>query len=347
MLKSLLRFEEYVARAEGVLLTLLVLLMLGLAVYNVFYRNALVPLQVHVVSNAMVPADSSEAPGTERGPDEPSPIEGGEDSDDFAGGFGGGFDEESESDEDDDFTGGFGGDFEDDSEPKEPDDLDDFAGGFGGDFEASESSDEADDFAGGFDAPSDDETGFGGGFEDESSPGQVDSPDDADEPVEVRMEPRELTGSEAFVVGFVDALKIEWIDVLLRQLVLFVGFLGAMLAARRRKHITIDALAKVIPRKSVPWVEFFTSFLAAGVCVVLAISGWHLVQISLEFPKELVSWANESTFQMVFPVGFGLLAFHFLLRTLVGIAHIIDPDSELDIDVEAVAAPEISSGGDR
>ena len=43
----------------------------------------------------------------------------------------------------------------------------------------------------------------------------------------------------AKMVEFVDAVKVEWIDVLLRQLVLIVGFLGAMLATRRRSRCRV------------------------------------------------------------------------------------------------------------
>ena len=116
------------------------------------------------------------------------------------------------------------------------------------------------------------------------------------------------------------AVKLEWIDVLLRHLVLVVGFLGAMLATQRRKHITIDALSKVLPERFLPWIEAVTAALATAICGFLAVSGADLVSISREYPKELMWWADEWEFQMVFPIGFGLLALHFAIRVLESLA---------------------------
>ena len=109
-------------------------------------------------------------------------------------------------------------------------------------------------------------------------------------------------------------MKLEWIDILLRHLVLVVGFLGAMLATHRRKHITIDALSKIIPLRFHPWLDMVTGTLAAVICGFFAVSGRDLVMISREFPKEIMWWADEWAFQMVFPIGFALLSFHFTIR---------------------------------
>lgn len=40
---------------------------------------------------------------------------------------------------------------------------------------------------------------------------------------------------------------IEWADVFTRHLVLWIGFFGATLATRERKHIRIDVLSKILP----------------------------------------------------------------------------------------------------
>ncbi len=126
-----------------------------------------------------------------------------------------------------------------------------------------------------------------------------------------------LEGSlAAFLVGAINTLKVDWIDVLLRQLVVIVGFLGAMLATRRRKHINIDAVSRLLPDQGRRVVGVLTNLLSVVTCVFLAAAGVKLVQISREFPTELTEWANEWSFQLMFPIGFSLLAFHFAIRTL-------------------------------
>src|SRR3990167_6348126 len=53
---------------------------------------------------------------------------------------------------------------------------------------------------------------------------------------------------------------INWGDVFARHLVLCIAFLGATLSTREGRHIRIDALAKILPKKAQPIVELFISF---------------------------------------------------------------------------------------
>jgi TRAP-type C4-dicarboxylate transport system permease small subunit len=125
------------------------------------------------------------------------------------------------------------------------------------------------------------------------------------------------TGSfAAWAVTFIDDIKLDWIDIFLRQLVIIVAFFGAMLATQRGKHINIDALSKVLPPGVRRVVGVLLPLTAVAVCLVLARAGWDLVQISRAFPKDLLPSVPEWTLQLMFPVGFGLLAVHFAIRVL-------------------------------
>ena len=339
MLPALQRFEAWLERVEGNLLAALVVLMLGLAVYNVFYRNVLVPIQSSSMEAASTVSEPVDKPPVEPEKETPAAAdpsaEGGDET-----GFGGGFGDDSPEADDD----GFGGGFDDEPsapaelpEPANEDEDEGFGGGFGDEPEAepeqadAETEDEG--FGGGFDddgdaaeAEGDDDEGFGGGFENTDDFEPIAAP-------EVKLEanaPPSIGPSEPTAVSeLVDSMKLEWIDVLLRQLVLAVGFLGAMLAARRRKHITIDALSKVVPKSWLPYIDASTSLLAAVICGFLAVSGYDLYLISVEFPKELMAWADESTFQLMFPIGFGLLSYHFGMRTLEFSAQIAGVEVEI------------------
>lgn len=342
MIEKLVAFEERLTRVEAALLVGVVVFMLLLAVYNVFYRNALIPLQIWVVEEATVEVEVPIEPPPESA--EPSSASAEEpEADGFGGGFGGGFGEPEsdesgdsdgfgggfgaadEPDEEDGFGGGFGGGFGDEESPEpdrettetddapaeEPDDADGFGGGFGGGFgDESDTEDESAD-------------GFGGGF------GEADG-DATGSGEEATAEPEPTTRTELrgpedgsfarWVSDAIDAVKLEWSDVLLRQLVLVIGFLGSMLATRRRKHITVDALSKILPIGVLPWVQVVTNLLSIAVCVLLTVAGWGLVEIGLEFPKELTWFAEEWVFQLVFPIGFGLLTFHFGVRLVESVA---------------------------
>lgn len=118
------------------------------------------------------------------------------------------------------------------------------------------------------------------------------------------------------MVKVIEALRMDWIDPILRQLVIIVGFLGATLATQRRKHINIDALSKLLPEGPRKVSMLAVDALSLLACVVLAVAGGKLVALGKEFPSELFGEIDEWHFQLMFPVGFGLLGLHFLVRVL-------------------------------
>ncbi len=133
----------------------------------------------------------------------------------------------------------------------------------------------------------------------------------------------------AWAVAFIDDIKLDWIDLFLRQLVIIVAFFGAMLATQRGKHINVDALSKLLPRGVQRIVGVILPLAAVSVCLVLAKAGWDLVQIGREYPKDLLPSVPEWTLQLMFPVGFGLLALHFVVRMVEAAVAPPDPDPKL------------------
>ncbi len=314
MLKTLQKIEERVSNIEAKILIIVVIVMLLLAVYNVLYRNVLVPIQSS--SNEAHEKEVREKAPLQKPTKEKEMVKPKTKDDE---GFGGSFGDEPEEKNDEGFGGSFG------EEPEEKTDE-----GFGGSFgeEPEEKTDEG--FGGGFGEEPEEKTdeGFGGGFGDEPE----EKTDEGfgggfGEKKKKRKKKTQISRSnipftptkKTALSNFIDAIKLDWIDILLRHLVLVVGFLGAMLATTRRKHITVDALSKALPPSLNAKLGVLTNLLSMGVCILLANAGADLVSLGLEYPKEIMSWANESTMQLVFPIGFGLLALHFGIRVLENI----------------------------
>jgi TRAP-type C4-dicarboxylate transport system permease small subunit len=336
-MEKLLRLEEHLIRVESWLLVAMVLTMLLLGSYNVLYRNVLVAWQSSLATSGPILPETPKVEAPKVAPN----VEKGKAG---SGGFGGGF-----GDDDDEaptpkgggaegFGGGFGDDDDDDDDaespkPAQPAPKTDGSGGFGGGFgddddddaePAKEKPEAGGGFGGGFGDDDDDDNGFGGGF------GDDDEGDDGAADVQAAPAIRAPAPSYKAPVGsapaegsfaagmvkFIDAIKLDWIDVLLRQLVIMVGFLGAMIATKRRKHINIDAASKLLPMKVRGWIAMVMNVLATGMSVALAVAGYKLVAISQEFPKELIPHFDEWHMQLMFPVGFGFLALHFAFRAL-------------------------------
>ncbi len=110
--------------------------------------------------------------------------------------------------------------------------------------------------------------------------------------------------------------SLIWIDPFLRHLVLWVGFLGAMLATRAGRHINVDALSRFLPAPTQRVTRTFTNLLAAFVCLLLSNAGLKLVRDEATFGGrgflDLPTW----TLQIVMPIALVWMASRFLGHAL-------------------------------
>jgi TRAP-type C4-dicarboxylate transport system permease small subunit len=107
--------------------------------------------------------------------------------------------------------------------------------------------------------------------------------------------------------------SILWIDPLVRQTLLWAGFIGAALATREDRHISIDAFTKFLSPRMKSLVKIVTSLAAA-------IGAFFLAQASWGFLREEMASGNEMFFGiptwvglLILPVGYGLIMVHFLV----------------------------------
>jgi len=105
-------------------------------------------------------------------------------------------------------------------------------------------------------------------------------------------------------------------DAITRQLVLYVTFFGAALAADAQRHIRIDVVSAWLSHDSLDRLYRPLHALAGVICIILTqaavrfwIDGWDYAA-----PNE--RW--EALFTLILPVGFGLLVLHFLLAFMLG-----------------------------
>lgn len=106
---------------------------------------------------------------------------------------------------------------------------------------------------------------------------------------------------------------ISWADVASRHFVLWVAFFGAMLATRKREHIAIDALMRVIPRRARNSVRIGLDALACAITFLLAKAAYAFVisekasgsMLFGDFP----AWAAES----IIPFGFAMISLEYAI----------------------------------
>lgn len=111
-------------------------------------------------------------------------------------------------------------------------------------------------------------------------------------------------------------MGVLWADLFLRQAVLWVGFLGASLAVREGRHISISILPLVAPKS---WIRIFGRVvtLSAGIIsAFLTVAAWDFVKTEMESKSTLFLDIPTWIFQTILPYSLGIISVRFLLQTL-------------------------------
>ena len=74
------------------------------------------------------------------------------------------------------------------------------------------------------------------------------------------------------------SVGIVWIDPLVRHLVLWIALLGASIATREKRHITIDVLSGHVPSQHYSRLQGAVQFFSALVCFLLVLPAIRFVQ---------------------------------------------------------------------
>jgi C4-dicarboxylate transporter DctQ subunit len=110
--------------------------------------------------------------------------------------------------------------------------------------------------------------------------------------------------------------SLIWIPPVLQVLVLWLGLLGALLAARSQEHIAIDVLSRFVG----PWGKKICgisgSLFAAIVCSIVAFYSVVFIQQSIEYDDIAFAQIPAWPLQLIIPFTFSLMAVRFFLHTL-------------------------------
>ncbi|OIO04112.1 MAG: hypothetical protein AUJ52_15885 [Elusimicrobia bacterium CG1_02_63_36] len=111
-----------------------------------------------------------------------------------------------------------------------------------------------------------------------------------------------------------------WADSFLKHLVLWVGFLGASVAAHEDKQFAMDAVTRLFQGKIAAALELVVALFTAGVSILLTRASWTFLEMEREAASVLFSighWhAPTWIFEVILPGGFGLLSFHYGVKAL-------------------------------
>ena len=114
--------------------------------------------------------------------------------------------------------------------------------------------------------------------------------------------------------------SLAWGDVFLRHLVLWVGFLGAVIATGQGRHLKIEFIRKIIGDKLRKIFFIITNIFAAVICWYLLKAASSFVQYEMEAQSTLLLDLPTWYFVIIIPIGYGIIAFRFM----VSVVHALD-----------------------
>jgi|ERR1041384_156900 TRAP-type C4-dicarboxylate transport system permease small subunit len=127
---------------------------------------------------------------------------------------------------------------------------------------------------------------------------------------------------------------ILWVDPFLRHLVLWAGFLGASLATRQEKHISLEVITRFLRPRGVESARLAANLFACAVTVFLALAGLTFVRSEMASPEELFRIGEVSFaawwFETIIPAGFALMAFRFLIRAIEHMGGVVHPPEAVE-----------------
>jgi len=138
-----------------------------------------------------------------------------------------------------------------------------------------------------------------------------------------------LTGMAVFLM--LSLIVFSFIQVMLRNLfgismnsadefmrngVLWIAFIGAVLTTLRGKHISIDILPRLVTGKGKKILDWTLTISAAMICLVMTFYSVKFIILEIEMKSVIAGFCPAWLIESIIPVGFFLLAISFPLRSL-------------------------------
>ena len=116
----------------------------------------------------------------------------------------------------------------------------------------------------------------------------------------------EVVGRKIFKAGVPGGAALQ------QHLVLIIGLLGGMFAARDRRLLSLSTLTNFLKGRWQSFARVFSSSFAAGITVFLCVAAVQLVQTEKEGGKLLIPGVPLWTVQLIMPIGFAVIALRLL-----------------------------------
>ncbi len=115
---------------------------------------------------------------------------------------------------------------------------------------------------------------------------------------------------------------LDWGDSLLRNLVLWIGFIGATLATKEGKHINIDVISRWLPPIGKNVVTLVTHLFSFLVCCALTYATLKFIRNEIQMGQKIFLNIPVWIPEMILPITFGLMSLRFGVRSFRNLSEI-------------------------
>ncbi|MBT8371207.1 MAG: TRAP transporter small permease [Deltaproteobacteria bacterium] len=119
------------------------------------------------------------------------------------------------------------------------------------------------------------------------------------------------------------ATGIDWGDTLVRYLVIWVAFIGASIATKEGKHITIEFISRWVTGVGSTALVAISLFSSAFICGLLTIAAIKFVGIEVQMGSMVFFVIPAWVPALIIPITFGLMTLRFAFRLVNEIARIV------------------------
>ena len=109
-----------------------------------------------------------------------------------------------------------------------------------------------------------------------------------------------------------------WADEFDQNMVVWVGFIGAILAVKENRHLTTEILTNFLSKenRARPVIALFVSLFTIVVCAMFTAVAWRFFEYRMiyEGTDELFPGFPKAYFSVIFPIGFSLITLHYVIR---------------------------------
>jgi len=114
---------------------------------------------------------------------------------------------------------------------------------------------------------------------------------------------------------------IDWAEPFVRLLVLWITFIGASLLTGDNKHIKIDLMSSLLPRKWLPLRELVLSLACILISALMLKASIDYIRMEMDFGGYLFLKLPTWVGQLILPAGFLVILFRFFLK---GIEQVVE-----------------------